>query len=137
MAEGRHFPAGEIGQYGLMKSVCIVALLKYSNDSCLCLVIYQIVDFEITVYYCGPVTGSCFWVFEEGHHLVKVGDLADGLMRLDVNSFGLSLGDGGESPELPIIEARGLAKGGDANRGGGHAVELCEGADGCSPPVLN
>ena len=67
--------------------------------------VHQIVDFKITVYYCSPISRSGFRVLKKSDHLVEVWDLADGLMRLNVDSFGLGVGDGGESLELPVVEA--------------------------------
>ena len=97
--------------------------------------IHQIVDLEVPMHNRVSITGPRLRVPEEGDHVVEMRDRADGLARLDVDGLGLRGRDGGEGFELAVVEAGGLAEGGDVDGGGDDAVELGEGVDCCAPPV--
>jgi hypothetical protein len=63
-----------------------------------------------------------------------VRDLADWDARLFVLGGGLRVGDCVEGGDLAVVEARGLAVGGEIDGGGGYAVEFCERGYGGVPP---
>ena len=98
---------------------------------------HQIINLVIPMHKRAPVLWLRLRILEERHHLVEVRDLADGNLGLDVDGLRLRQRDGAERRELPVVEAGGLAEGGEVDRGGGDAVELGEGADGVVPPISN
>ena len=98
---------------------------------------HQIIDLVIAMHKRAPVLRLRLRIAEEADHLVEMRDLAHGLVRLDVYGLRLRLGDRVEGCELSVVEAGGLAEGGQVDRGGGDTVKFCEGADRGVPPVVN
>lgn len=64
-----------------------------------------------------------------------MGNLAYWGLGLDIDRLGLRRRDGAEGLDLAIVEARGLAKAREADRGRRDAVKLCKGRDSILPPV--
>lgn len=97
----------------------------------------HVVDLVVPVDQGAAVAGLGGGLFEEGDHVIKVGDRADGSLGVDVDSPRLGGGDAAEGFDLAIVKVGGAAKGGEANRGGRDSVELGEGADSVVPPMMS
>lgn len=98
---------------------------------------HDVVDLVVAVHKRRAVFGLRVGIREEGDHVVLVRDLADGLAGVFVFGCGLREGDCVEGGDLAVVEARGLAVGGEVDRGGLDAVEFGEGGYGGVPPALN
>lgn len=93
----------------------------------------EIVDFVVPVDQRAPIFRLRCRVAEKGHHVVEVGDLADGDFGLDVDGLGLRFRDPAEGFQLPVVEAGGPAVALEVDGGRRDAVEGREGGDGGSP----
>jgi hypothetical protein len=80
-------------------------ILKNANHPRLCLVEDDVVDLVVAMHKRAPVLGLRLGVAEEGHHLVKVRDLADRLARVLILGLHLRVLDGVERLELSVVEA--------------------------------
>ena len=119
MSDGAHFPVQD------------------ANDTRLGLVEDDIVDFVVAVDKSGAVLGLGTAVLKEGDHVVLMGNLANSFACFFVFGRGLRLRDCVEGGELSVVEARGLAIGGEADVRGDDAVEFGERGDGRAPPGMN
>lgn len=105
-----------------------------ADDARFGLVEDEVVDLVVAVDEGALVGGLGGGVAEEGYHVVLVGDLAYGLAGFFVLCRGLCLRDGVEGCDLAVVEAAGLAVGGEVDRGRLHTVELGERGYGRAPP---
>lgn len=86
----------------------------------------HVVDFVVAVNKCAPVQWLRALLREERHHIVEVGEFADGLFSVGVDDGCLGFGDCLESRDLTVEEAFRLAEGFESDAFGVYAVELRE-----------
>lgn len=82
---------------------------------------------------------TIFWlgllIFEECNQFIEMRYLANRDVCLEVNSLGLGSGNGAQSFDLTVIEARRSPKFGETNGVKLNGMKLHEGADGIVPPT--
>ena len=94
---------------------------------------HDIVDLVVSVDQGASVLGLRLLVLEKGADHVEVRDLADGLLRFDIDGLSLCLLNCMEGCNLPVVESACLSKRFQTNRGRGHAVKLAQGGHSCVP----
>lgn len=87
----------------------------------------HVVDLVVPVHECAPVQWLRVLLREECHHVVEVGEFADGFFGVGVDDGRLRFGDGFEGGDLAVEEARRFAEGFESDAFGVYAVELGEG----------
>lgn len=95
----------------------------------------KVVDLVIAVDQCTSILRLGCWISEELHYIFKMRRLSYWGLGFDINSLGLRRRDGTEGLDLAVIEARGLAKVREANRGRRNAVKFRKRHDSILPPV--
>ena len=86
----------------------------------------EIVDFIVSMDDGGAILGLRFRSFEEGENRREVRNRTNGSAGVDVLDSRLSIGDLREGSKLAIVKILGLAKGGQIDRGGRYAMEICQ-----------
>lgn len=94
----------------------------------------HVVDLVVPVHECAPVQWLRVLLREECHHVVEVGEFADGFVGVGVDDRGLRFGDCLESGDLPVEESCRFAEGFESDAFGVYAVELGEGLYCILPP---
>lgn len=84
----------------------------------------HIVDLVVAVDECTSILWLRFWISKELHHVVEVWDFPYGFAGLLGYGLGLSGLYGIESPQLTVVEARGLSKLLHVHASWYHAVEF-------------
>lgn len=110
-------------------------LLEYAYYPGFRLVIDKIVNLVVAVDQCASILRLGFWISEELHYIFIVWSLAYWSLGLDIDGLGLRRRDGAEGLNLAVVEAQGLAKSREADRGRRNAVKLRKRRDGILPPV--
>lgn len=95
----------------------------------------NVVNLVVAVDQCASILRLGFWISEKFNYILIVRSLAYWDLRLDIDRLGLRHRDGAKGLDLATVEARGLAKAGEADRGRRNAVKLCKRRDGILPPV--
>lgn len=95
----------------------------------------DVVDLVVAVDEGGAVAGAQGGVGEEGHQLVHVRDLADGLPCVDVARPRLRVADLPPRRQLPVVEPAALAEGTQPHAVRVHAVQGSQGLDGGAPEI--
>nr|POF25990.1 putative methylmalonate-semialdehyde dehydrogenase [acylating], mitochondrial [Quercus suber] len=95
----------------------------------------DVVDLVVAVHEGAAVARLRRRLPEEGHHVVVVRDVADGLARVDVLGRGLRFRQRRERLQLPVVEAVGASEVLQPDARRRHAVELRQRRDG-RPPQL-
>ena len=115
MADGGEFPVEDADDAGL----------GFVED--------EVVDFVVAVHQRGAIEGLLGLVGKKGHHIPEVRDVADRLVGVEVDGFGLRGGDRAEGFDLSVVEAGGFAEVLEGDGGWRDAVEFGERDDGGVP----
>lgn len=95
----------------------------------------KVVDLVIAMDQSASILRLGSWVSEKFHYIFIVWSLSNGSLGLDIDRLGLRRRDGAEGLDLAVVEARGLPKAREADRGRGNAVKLRKCRDSILPPV--
>lgn len=110
--------------------------LQYPNNSRFRFMEHDIVNLIVAMYERPSIFRLALLPREKGHHIVEMWYLPNGFFGVDVHSRSLSIGKILEKGCLAIVEAGGLAKGGEVDRGRGNAVEFGKRANCVVPPSI-